>query len=82
MAVVLHAASTVAPGVNQFATTAYHELARGDQNLIFSPFNIATALSMLLEGARGDTAARSLRLSTRHSTIRSIRRPYWGSSMN
>ncbi len=56
LAAALHAAGTVAPGVNQFATTAYHELARGDQNLIFSPFNIATALSMLLEGARGDTA--------------------------
>jgi len=48
--------ATVAPGVNQFATAAYHELARGDQNLIFSPFNIATALSMLAEGAHGDTA--------------------------
>src|SRR5262252_8028115 len=56
LAAGLHAAGTVAPGVNQFATSAYHELARGDQNLIFSPFNIATALSMLLEGARGDTA--------------------------
>jgi serpin B len=56
LAVGLNAAGIVAPGINQFATTAYHELARGDQNLIFSPFNIATALSMLLEGARGDTA--------------------------
>jgi len=43
--------------VNQFASTAYRELAEGDQNLTFSPFNIFTALSMLLAGARGGTTA-------------------------
>lgn len=43
--------------MNRFATAAYRELAAGSSgNLIFSPFNIATALSMVLAGARGETA--------------------------
>src|SRR5215469_3485516 len=46
----------VTPGMNQFATEAYTRLARGEQNLIFSPFSLFTALSMALEGARGETA--------------------------
>ncbi|MFN7997011.1 MAG: serpin family protein [Bryobacteraceae bacterium] len=53
---ILHAAASPAPGLNRFATAGYHELARGSDNLIFSPFSISTALSMLLEGARGQTA--------------------------
>jgi len=53
----LHAADGVAPGINHFATSAYRDLARGHGNLIFSPFNIASALSMALAGARGQTAA-------------------------
>jgi len=43
--------------MNQFATASYQELARGSDNIIFSPFSIFTALSMTLDGARGQTAA-------------------------
>jgi len=42
--------------MNAFTTASYKQLARGDANLILSPFNIATALSMALAGARGQTA--------------------------
>jgi len=42
---------------NVFATESYRQLAGSDSNLILSPFNIATALSMVLAGARGQTAA-------------------------
>src|SRR5262249_22542116 len=35
---------------------AYKHLARSEANLILSPFNMATALSMALAGARGQTA--------------------------
>jgi serpin B len=53
---VLHAAEGSAPGDHRFATAAYRELARGQGNLILSPYSIASALSMALEGARGRTA--------------------------
>ena len=48
--------SRITPAVNAFTTDAYRQLARGDSNLILSPFNISTALSMALAGARGRTA--------------------------
>ncbi|MBV8842625.1 MAG: hypothetical protein JO307_07420 [Bryobacterales bacterium] len=48
--------SQVAPAMNTFTTESYKQLARGNENLILSPFNIATALSMLLAGSRGQTA--------------------------
>ena len=48
--------SHVAPAMNAFTTESYKQLARGDANLILSPFNIGTALSMVLAGARGQTA--------------------------
>lgn len=48
--------SGITPAMNAFSTTSYKQLARGDANLILSPFNIATALSMALAGARGETA--------------------------
>jgi serpin B len=44
------------PSMNAFTTASYQQLAGGGGNLILSPFNIATALSMALAGARGQTA--------------------------
>ena len=53
----LHAGDDkIAQGLNQFGVSAYHQVARGNGNLIFSPFNIGSALSMTLAGARGRTA--------------------------
>jgi serpin B len=57
LAGALLAASDVTPGMNRFAATAYRQLAPSNNNLILSPFSISTALSMLLDGARGQTAA-------------------------
>ena len=48
--------SRMAPAMNAFTTASYKQLMGGDANLILSPFNIATALSMVLAGARGQTA--------------------------
>ena len=48
--------SRVTPAMHAFTTAAYKQLAGGDANLILSPFNISTALSMVLAGARGQTA--------------------------
>jgi serpin B len=48
--------SRIAPAINAFTTASYKQLTGGDANLILSPFNIATALSMALAGARGQTA--------------------------
>jgi serine protease inhibitor len=55
-AVVLAADSPIPPAMNAFTTDIYKQLAASDGNLMLSPFNIATALSMLLAGARGQTA--------------------------
>jgi serpin B len=52
----LGADSRITPGMNAFTTDIYRQLAGGDANLILSPFNIATALSMANAGARGQTA--------------------------
>jgi serpin B len=49
--------SRMVPGMNAFTAASYQQLTRGDANLSLSPFNIATALSMVLGGARGTTAA-------------------------
>lgn len=57
LAGALLAGDDVTPGMNRFATAAYRQIARKDGNLILSPFSISTALSMLLDGARGQTAA-------------------------
>jgi serpin B len=46
----------ITPAMNAFTIAAYKQLKGGDGNLILSPFNIATALSMALAGARGRTA--------------------------
>jgi serpin B len=56
-AVALSAAdSRMTPAMNAFTTASYKQLTGGDENLILSPFNVATALSMALAGARGQTA--------------------------
>ena len=57
LAGALCAANDVTPGMNSFAAAAYRQLAHNNDNLILSPFSISTALSMLLDGARGQTAA-------------------------
>ena len=54
---VQSAEDSIPAGMNQFATAAYARIAHGADNIIFSPFNISTALSMVLAGARGRTAA-------------------------
>src|ERR1039458_9561852 len=48
--------SHITPAMNAFTTDSYKQLTGRDTNLILSPFNIATALSMALAGARGQTA--------------------------
>ena len=57
LAGALLASSDVTPGMNRFAVSAYRQLAPHNGNLILSPFSVSTALSMLLSGARGQTAA-------------------------
>jgi serpin B len=46
----------ITPAMNAFTTASYKQLSGGDGNQILSPFNIASALSMALAGARGQTA--------------------------
>ncbi len=48
--------SSLTPAINSFTARTYRQVVRGDANQILSPFNIATALSMALAGARGQTA--------------------------
>jgi serpin B len=48
--------SRIMPAMNAFTVASYKQLTRGDANLILSPFNIATVLSMALAGAGGQTA--------------------------
>jgi len=48
--------SRIVSAMNAFTTESYKQLTRNNANLILSPFNIATALSMALAGARGQTA--------------------------
>jgi serpin B len=57
LAGTLLASGDVTPGMTRFAAAAYRQLAPKNTNLILSPFSISTALSMLLDGARGQTAA-------------------------
>src|SRR5579871_3104810 len=63
---VLLAADDVTPGMNRFTVASYRQIARQEGNLIFSPFSISTALSMLLDGARRETAAGIAAASQQH----------------
>jgi serpin B len=47
--------TAVVRGDSQFALDIFEQVA-GDTNVMFSPYSIATALSMLYPGARGETA--------------------------
>jgi len=46
--------------MNEFAVDLYSQLAEGDDNLVFSPLSIYTALTMTHAGARGETATEML----------------------
>ena len=41
---------------NRFALDLYDETNDGNDNILFSPYSISTAVSMIYEGARGETA--------------------------
>jgi len=57
LAPALLAADGPAGGLNRFSSALYEQLARrGDKNLVLSPYSVASALSMALAGARGQTA--------------------------
>jgi serpin B len=43
------------PGNTQFACQLYTKLSQAKGNIFLSPFSVSSALSMVLEGARGDT---------------------------
>ncbi|ASJ03409.1 hypothetical protein A3L09_09130 [Thermococcus profundus] len=46
----------VAAGEDTFAVEFYKEIAKGEGNVLFSPYSIHTALAMTYEGVRGRTA--------------------------
>jgi serine protease inhibitor len=50
-------ATSAADAINAFAFDLHRALAKGDENLVFSPTSIAIALGMARAGARGETAA-------------------------
>jgi serpin B len=41
---------------NRFAFDLYKQIQIGEENILFSPYSISTAVSMVYEGARGETA--------------------------
>jgi len=47
--------SQIVAAMNGFTSDVYKQVARSGENLVLSPFNVATALSMALAGARGQT---------------------------
>ena len=50
------ALNAVVASDEEFATRLYGQLASGDGNVFMSPYSISTSLSMVLAGARGETA--------------------------
>jgi serpin B len=59
--------ATLAAGNQAFALAAYHALASGNQNLVFSPSSISIALAMAYAGAAGTTASEMA--ATLHYTL-------------
>jgi serpin B len=67
--------AAVVAGDNQFGLDLF-ELVAGDDNLMVSPYSIATALSMLYPGARGATAseiADVLNITVDDATLHAVR---------
>src|SRR5690606_32955235 len=50
-------AASLAGANNQFAFDLYQQLKSGQGNLLYSPYSLFQALTMVYGGARGDTAA-------------------------
>jgi len=50
------ATKTTVDASNRFAFELYERYSSGNGNILFSPYSISTALSMVYEGARGETA--------------------------
>jgi serpin B len=62
----------VAGGSNALAVDLYNRLAKGDGNLVFSPYSTSAALAMAYAGARGETArqmAKALHLYLPQETL-------------
>ncbi|MCB9137405.1 MAG: serpin family protein [Caldilineaceae bacterium] len=55
-AVDADALAQLTAGNQAFAFDLYHALDKGDENLVFSPYSITTAFSMVYAGARNETA--------------------------
>jgi serpin B len=75
-------ASTLVPGMNQFACDLYRSLRAGEGNRFFSPASIAMALSMTEAGAVGNTAAemaRTLQFKTPPEAVHKAMRALYGS---
>jgi len=49
-------AVTIEKGINEFGLSMYQYLDKKDQNVIFSPFSISSALGMTFAGSKGQTA--------------------------
>lgn len=52
---VTSAEVALASPLNHFAVTLFQKVSSEPDNVVISPFSLATALSMLLLGARGET---------------------------
>ncbi|KAA3604353.1 MAG: serpin family protein [Planctomycetota bacterium] len=50
-------AATIRSGLHSFSWNLHRQLAAEDGNLVYSPFSLAEALAMTMEGARGETLA-------------------------
>ncbi len=66
--------SELVQGANEFAFDIYSKLAEEDKNVFLSPYSIHTCLSMVYEGARGNTA-QEMRRVLNLTEESSIRRP-------